>query len=110
MAANVIESADTITRNVCIGILARFAGMLRLPGITRSCAMDQTEVAKKNVAADTQRSSSAYVPPLQRTAGQPPPLAANGGLSYMSFERDGDGGTAKALEDALAQIADGEGQ
>ncbi len=72
--------------------------------------MSQIEVAENNVAADTQRASSAYVPPLQRTEGQPPPIAANGGLSYMSFDRDGDAGTAKALEDALAQIAEGEGQ
>src|ERR1044071_805691 len=63
-----------------------------------------------NKVADTQRASSAYVPPLQRTEGQPPPIAANGGLSYMSFDRDGDAGTAKALEDALAEIAEGEGQ
>ena len=56
------------------------------------------------------KGSSAYVPTLQRTEGQPPPVAANGGLSYMSFERDGDAGTAKALEDALAEIAGGEGQ
>jgi len=72
--------------------------------------MDQTEIAKNNVAAETQRASSPYVPPLQRTAGQPPPIAANGGLSYMSFDRNGDGGTRKATEDALAQIAEGEGQ
>jgi hypothetical protein len=43
--------------------------------------------------------------PLQRTEGQPPPNAANGGLSYMSFDRDGDAGTTAALEDALTQIA-----
>ena len=72
--------------------------------------MSQLEVADNNVAADTQRASSAYVPPLQRTEGQPPPIAANGGLSYMSFDRDGDAGTAAALEDALAEIAEGEGQ
>src|SRR4030095_2102563 len=72
--------------------------------------MSQTEVAENNVVANTRRASSAYVPPLQRTAGQPTPIAANGGLSYMSFDRDGDGGTAKAIEDALAQIAEGEGQ
>ena len=54
--------------------------------------------------------SSAYVPTLQRTEGQSPPIAANGGLSYMSFDRDGDAGTAKALDDALAVIAEGEGQ
>jgi hypothetical protein len=39
------------------------------------------------------------VPTLRRTAGQPPPIAANGGLSYMSFDRDGDAGTAKAIQD-----------
>ena len=72
--------------------------------------MDQTEVVENNVAAGTRKASSAYVPPLQRTAGQPPPIAANGGLSYMSFDRNGDGGVAKALEDALALIAEGEGQ
>src|SRR6476469_6540335 len=72
--------------------------------------MSETAVAENNVAVDTQRASSPYVPPLQRTAGQPPPIAANGGLSYMSFERNGDGGTGKALEDALALIAEGEGQ
>jgi hypothetical protein len=53
---------------------------------------------------------AAYVPPLERTKGQPPPIAANGGLSYMSFDKNGDAGTAKAIEDALAVIAEGEGQ
>jgi hypothetical protein len=72
--------------------------------------MTQFEIADNNVAADTQKASSAYVPPLQRTAGQPPPIAANGGLSYMSFDREGDAGTAAALEDALTEIAEGEGQ
>jgi len=72
--------------------------------------MRQLKVAGNNVAAETERVSSAYVPTLQRTEGQPPPIAANGGLSYMSFDRDGDAGTAAALEDALAQIAEGEGQ
>jgi hypothetical protein len=72
--------------------------------------MSETAVAENNVAVKRQRASSPYVPPLQRTAGQPPPIAANGGLSYMSFERNGDGGTSKALEDVLALIAEGEGQ
>src|SRR3954469_18219484 len=72
--------------------------------------MDQTELAQNKVAGDTQRASSVYVPPLQRTAGQPPPIAANGGLSYMAFDRDGDAGTAKAIEDALAEITEGEGR
>jgi hypothetical protein len=52
----------------------------------------------------------AYVPPLERTAGQPPPIAAHGGRSYMDFDRDGDAGTAVALEDAYAAIASGEEQ
>jgi len=72
--------------------------------------MGQLKVAEKNVAVDTKRVSSAYVPSLQRTEGQPPPIAANGGLSYMSFDRDGDAGTATALQDALAEIAGGESQ
>src|SRR6266404_8309892 len=63
-----------------------------------------------NKGADTERASPAYVPSLQRTEGQPPPIAAHGGLSYMSFDRDGDAGTAEALQDALAEIAEGEGQ
>src|SRR5438874_11122956 len=63
-----------------------------------------------NKLADTQRPSSAYVPALQRTKGPPAPIAANGGPSYMSHDREGDAGPAKAREDALAEIAEGEGQ
>ena len=59
---------------------------------------------------DTVPEGAPYVPPLERTNGQPPPIAANGGLSYMSFDRNGDAGTARALQDALAQVAEGEGQ
>jgi len=54
--------------------------------------------------------SLTYVPPFQLTEGQPPPFAANGGLSYMSFDQDGDAGTAAAMEAALNQIAEGKGQ
>ena len=72
--------------------------------------MSQLNVADSTIAADTQRASSAYVPPLQRTAGQPPPIAANGGRSYVAFDQDGDAGTTQAIQDALAQIAEGEGQ
>src|ERR1700757_2825306 len=72
--------------------------------------MSQLEVPDNDVAADTETASSAYVPPLQRTEGQPPPIAANGGLSYMSFDRDGDAGTAAAMEAALRQIAEGQGR
>jgi hypothetical protein len=63
-----------------------------------------------NVGTEAKTVASAYVPSLERTKGQPPPIAANGGLSYMSFDRDGDAGTGVALQDALAQIATGESQ
>ena len=53
---------------------------------------------------------SAYVPPFELTRGQPPPVAAHGGVSYMSFDNDGDAGTAVATVDAFEQIATGEGQ
>jgi hypothetical protein len=72
--------------------------------------MSQLEVTENNFAADAHDGTVAYVPPLQRTAGQPEPIAAHGGLSYMAFDRDGDAGTAAALDDALAEIASGEGQ
>ena len=72
--------------------------------------MDQLEIDENQTAGNTKTHSSAYVPPLQLTEGQPPPIAAKGGLSYMSFDRDGDAGTAAAIEDALAEIAEGEGQ
>src|SRR4029450_9148404 len=72
--------------------------------------MDQLKAIENRVAGVTSRVSSVYVPPLQLTEGQPPPIAANGGLSYMSFDRDGDAGTAAATEAALRQIAAGEGQ
>ena len=80
--------------------------------------MDQFEVDKSRAAVtmETARSApqsasrSPYVPPLKRTVGQPPPVAANGGLSYMSFDRGGDAGTAKAIEDALALATEGEGE
>src|SRR5271168_2143915 len=72
--------------------------------------MSPLDVADNNAAAETERALSAYVPSLQRTEGQPPPIAAHGGLSYMSFDRDGDAGTAAAVQDALAEIAGGEAQ
>ncbi len=72
--------------------------------------MGQLNNIENNVVGVTKTASSAYVPPLQLTQGQPPPIAANGGLSYMSFDRDGDAGTAAAIEAALRQIAEGEEQ
>ena len=53
---------------------------------------------------------TAWVPPLERTAGQPAPIAANEGLSYAAFERDGDAGTTEATEDALRLATSGVGQ
>ena len=72
--------------------------------------MGQINAIENQVAAGTETGSSAYVPPFQLTAGQYPPIAANGGLSYMSFDRDGDAGTAVATEAALRRIAEGDGQ
>ena len=72
--------------------------------------MDRLEVIANGVATSSGTGSSAYEPPFQLTEGQPPPFAANGGLSYMSFDRHGDAGTAAAMEVALAQIAEGQGQ
>ena len=54
--------------------------------------------------------STIYVPPFELTQGQPPPIAANGGLSYAAFDQNGDAGTTVATEAALKQIAEGAGQ
>ena len=48
--------------------------------------MDRLEVIANHDASDTETVPPAYVPPLQLTDGQPSPIAANGGLSYMAFE------------------------
>ena len=72
--------------------------------------MDRVKAIDNNIVGVTESVSSAYVPPFQLTQGQPAPIAANGGLSYMSFDRDGDAGTAAAMEEALRQVAEGEGQ
>jgi len=72
--------------------------------------MDRLNSIESHGAGGTERVSSVYVPPLQLTKGQPPPIAANGGLSYMSFDRDGDAGTAAATAAALRLLAEGNGQ
>ena len=72
--------------------------------------MIRHEGIESHVGTVSEAGSSAYVPTLQRTKGQPAPIAANGGLSYMSFDRDGDAGTTAAIEAALEQIADGDGR
>ena len=69
--------------------------------------MDNSKAIENDTVRVTNRVSSAYVPSLQITRGQPAPYAANGGLSYMSFDRDGDAGTAAATEAALHQLAEG---
>ena len=72
--------------------------------------MDQIDVAENCATEETKSVSAPYVPTLQLTAGQPAPIAAHGGLSYMSFDQDGDAGTAAAIKDALGQIATGSGK
>ena len=72
--------------------------------------MNRPEAIENNVAAFTETDSSVYVPPFELTEGQPSPFAANGGLSYMSFDQDGDAGTAAAMEAAFIQISNKEGQ
>jgi hypothetical protein len=67
---------------------------------------EQTKYALSTARTTT----SAYVPPFQLTKGQSAPVAANGGVSYMAFDRNGDAGTALATADALRQIALGTGQ
>ena len=64
-------------------------------------------IAAKNLSA---KGRKLYVPPLERTKGQPAPIAANDGLSYASFDHNGDAGTGKATDDAFRQIAEGKGQ
>ena len=72
--------------------------------------MSRVKVGAERVMSSTEAVSSAYVPPFELTKGQSPPIAANGGVSYMSFDQDGDAGTTAATEAALTQIAEGEGQ
>jgi len=72
--------------------------------------MDHIETTASQEAEMLRTPSSTYIPPLQLTEGQPPPIASNGGLSYYSFDRNGDSGTSTAIEDALALAAEGEGE
>ncbi len=59
--------------------------------------MDRLKVMDNHVSANSVTGSPVYVPSLQLTEGQAAPVAVNGGLSYMSFDRDGDAGTAAAF-------------
>ena len=65
--------------------------------------------AKQTAETDTP-SPSVYVPTLELTEGQSPPIAANGGLSFMALEQNGDGGTTAAIEQALSMVAEGAAQ
>ena len=47
--------------------------------------MDRPNMKENIRTLDGGELSSSYIPPLELTEGQPPPIAANGGLSYMSF-------------------------
>ncbi len=69
--------------------------------------MSPLDVADNTVAVGTKNPSLAYVPPLQRTKGQPPPIAANGALLHVvrpKRRRRHRGG----FKDALAKIASGD--
>src|ERR1700741_113674 len=72
--------------------------------------MSPLDVADTKITPDPHDGTVAHVPPLERTAVQPEPFAAHGALSYMAFDRDGDAGTAVAVDDALAEIASGESE
>ena len=72
--------------------------------------MSRFKGSADRVMPESSTVSSTYVPSFELTEGQPPPIAANGGLSYMSFDRNGDAGTSAATEAAFVQIAEGEGQ
>ena len=48
--------------------------------------MDPLKDIANQGAAATETISSVYVPSLQLTEGQSPPIAANGGLSYIAFD------------------------
>ena len=67
-------------------------------------------VSRNNNVDEKGSDSKPFVPSLEITAGQPEPIAANGGWSYMARDHDGDAGTAAATLDALEQIRSGEGQ
>ena len=72
--------------------------------------MNQPESNTHPDSAAGQGGPNVYVPPLERTAGQLSPIAANDGLSYMAFDQDGDAGTAAATRDAFQLVADGDAQ
>ena len=59
---------------------------------------------KQITSEQTDNNTYAYIPKPEYTKGQPAPIAANKGLSYMSFDCNGDGGSTAATLAALDQI------
>ena len=59
---------------------------------------------KQITSEQTDNNKYAYIPEPEYTKGQPAPIAANNGLSYMSFDSNGDGGSTAATLAALNQI------
>ena len=80
---------------------------VRSTGVPHEPVRSRCREARQGRHAD---GASVHVPSFQLTEGQPPPIAANGGLSWMAFDRDGGAGTAAATEAALRQVAEGEVQ
>ena len=56
------------------------------------------------------KKTQAYVPSYELTRGQPEPIAANGGRSFMMFDKNGDAGTSVATDAAIDQLSNKEGQ
>jgi hypothetical protein len=67
-------------------------------------------MSQANSVETAATASRPYVPSLERTKGQPLPIAANDGRSYMAFDQGGDAGTAVAFRDAIAEATRGEAQ
>ena len=59
---------------------------------------------KQITSEQTDNNKYVYIPEPEYTKGQPAPIAANNGLSYMSFDSNGDGGSTAATLAALNQI------
>ena len=55
---------------------------------------------------DQNNENHVFIPKPEYTKGQPAPIAANNGLSFMSFDMNSDGGSTAATAAALDQIRD----
>ncbi len=72
--------------------------------------MNAPNVASQATMSDQRADTDAYVPSFELTKGQAAPIASNGGISYMTFDKNGDAGTAVAMQDAFRLMEQGEGQ